>query len=620
MATDTPRPAWARAALFQGLSDEELAAVAALLTPRRMAAGEALIRQGVWAGELFIIRAGVVEIGIEELDEESGAAREVPLRRLVGGDCFGEMSLISGEPPSATGRALTDGEVWALNQQAFLRLATTQPRLSRNINAILSERLRHTSRHKLGGQGEQVLVLVGASAPLARRVAAAVARFSRRPTLLVDYLAQPGDGAGAEGTLADLLDGRRRPAADCAAPTVVRGEPTGDDAGDLPSALGRLADHYQYQLVALPFGHPLLRPALLAYATRILVVGSARAVPALQDGLAGLPASAAARARVRLVLTDAPPALRPTMAALDALSAELGAPVRAIVPGGEAAGAAAIDGMARWLVNQRVGLVLGAGAVKGFAHVGALRALQRAGVPIDCVAGASIGALIGAAAARGWPADRVEEVLQAGTARVFRPTFPLRGLLSSHAIRNYLRREELCGERLIEHLPLPFAVSATDLTEGREVVIRRGLLWRAVLASAAIPGFYPPVRVGGHWLVDGGVVNPVPVSTAQLLGADVVIAVDLSDPLTAREELTAGADADEAAHPPLLAVNLMRSRDIMMSEIRARSVGEPGVLIKPAIEGVALRNFGEGGRFIASGEAAAEAALPALRERLPWLE
>lgn len=269
--------------------------------------------------------------------------------------------------------------------------------------------------------------------------------------------------------------------------------------------------------------------------------------------------------------------------------------------------------------SPRISVVLGGGGVKGFAHIGVLRALERAGVPIDCVAGASIGALIGAAVARGWPADRVEEVLHAGTSRVFRPTVPLRSLLSSQGIKGYLRRDELCGDRLIERLPVPFAVTATDLTEGREVVIRRGLLWQAVMASAAIPGFYPPVQVGGHWLVDGGVVNPVPVSTAQLLGADVVIAVDLSEPLTAREELTAGEDAAETSHPPLLAINLMRARDIMMSEIRAHTVGEPGVLIKPEIEGVALRNFSEGGRFIAAGEAAAEAALPALRERLPWL-
>jgi CRP-like cAMP-binding protein len=100
MATDTYRPAWVRAALFQGLSDEELTAIAALLTPRPMVAGEVLIRQGVWAGELYIIRAGVVEISIEEADDESGETREAPLRRLVGGDCLGEMSLVTGAPPS----------------------------------------------------------------------------------------------------------------------------------------------------------------------------------------------------------------------------------------------------------------------------------------------------------------------------------------------------------------------------------------------------------------------------------------------------------------------------------------------------------------------------------------
>src|SRR5919202_2418040 len=125
--------------------------------------------------------------------------------------------------------------------------------------------------------------------------------------------------------------------------------------------------------------------------------------------------------------------------------------------------------------------------------------------------------------------EQAESVVLGAPKAVFPPRVPLYGVSGSHGIAARLRDERAYGEGRIEDLPIPFAASAADLTDGREIVLRHGPLWRAVLATAAIPGIYPPVQIGRHWLVDGGVVNPVPVSTAQLLGADLVIAVDLSD-------------------------------------------------------------------------------------------
>jgi NTE family protein len=116
-------------------------------------------------------------------------------------------------------------------------------------------------------------------------------------------------------------------------------------------------------------------------------------------------------------------------------------------------------------------------------------------------------------------------------------------------------------------------------------------------------------------LVDGGVVNPVPVATAQLLGADVVMAIDLSEPLAARQEAT--WDGQPPRKPTLLD-SILRSRDIMMSEIRQHTVGEPAILIKPEVRGISLRNFGDGARFIEPGERAARDAVRRIHELLPW--
>lgn len=628
---DTPAPklpVWSHIALFKGLGGAELEAIGARLTTRPFFAGDTLIRQGVWSGELYIVGRGVVEISVE--DDSGTGADEVTLRRLVTGDCFGEMSLITGSPPSATVTALTDGEAWTLAQHDFLRLALSQPELSRNISAILSERLLRTSRRQVTTEREHVIVVAGMDAPLARDLADAVAHLASRPVLFVDATSDTEDFSGRPvHTFQEFLAGELRaggvPPINGARVTggtitVVRvGRDDREDAADLTSALSHFEGAYAFILVAAPFGHPALSATLLAFATRILAVSAAASLPRLRRDMAALATTPRGFAAVRVVITDAPPGLQGTVATIDTLSNDLGAPVRAIVPPRASGSTLGVVGpLARWLVGQRIGLALGAGGAKGFAHLGALRALERAGVPFDCVAGVSIGSLVGAAVAMRMSTEWLAAAFRRGSSKVFRPMLPLYGVLSNRALGAWLKSDEMSAGRLIEHLPTPFAVSAADLTEGREIVIRSGPVWRALLASTAIPGIYPPINIGPHWLVDGGVVNPVPVSTALMLGADVVVAVDLSEPLAPRKMLDS-ADGANQGTCPTLPQNILRSRDIMMSEIRAHTLGEPSVLVKPKVRGVSLTSFAEGSQFVEAGEVATEAVLPELRERLPWL-
>lgn len=193
-----------------------------------------------------------------------------------------------------------------------------------------------------------------------------------------------------------------------------------------------------------------------------------------------------------------------------------------------------------------VGVALGSGSARGWAHFGVLRALREAGIRPDIVCGTSIGALVGAAHAAG-EADRFEEwVLGLGMRKVFGfMDFNLGGgMLKGERIIDFWREHFV--QETMEQLGAPFGCVATDLHTGAEVWLRKGSIADAVRASIALPGLFTPVMRDGRWLVDGGLVNPVPVSLARAMGADVVIAVDLNADLMRRHMRAAGIGADLA--------------------------------------------------------------------------
>ena len=179
--------------------------------------------------------------------------------------------------------------------------------------------------------------------------------------------------------------------------------------------------------------------------------------------------------------------------------------------------------------QPRLGVALGGGSARGMAHLGVLRAFADAGVKIDCIAGCSIGALVGAIAASG-STDGLEHTFKTfdwrKTLSFFDVVFPRSGLIDGAKV-TALVREHLPATQ-IEALPIAFAAIATDLLSGAEVVLRSGDVIDAVRASIAVPGIFTPVRIGGRVLVDGGLSNPVPVSVVRAMGADQVIAVDLN--------------------------------------------------------------------------------------------
>jgi len=193
-----------------------------------------------------------------------------------------------------------------------------------------------------------------------------------------------------------------------------------------------------------------------------------------------------------------------------------------------------------------VGLVLGSGAARGFAHIGVIHALREHGIIPDIVVGTSMGALVGGCYANG-QLEQLEVWARALTLRRIIGYLDVR-IGSSGVIgggRLARRLEQAIGNTSIEDLPVRFAAIATEVGTGHEIWLTRGTLALALRASYALPGIFPPVRLGGRWLMDGALVNPVPVSTARALGARVVIAVNLNGELTGRGSVVPAHGARE---------------------------------------------------------------------------
>lgn len=277
---------------------------------------------------------------------------------------------------------------------------------------------------------------------------------------------------------------------------------------------------------------------------------------------------------------------------------------------------------------MKLGIALGSGAARGWAHFGVLRALAHRGIYPDVVAGASIGSLIGAALASGQLdalQDWVESIDRMEVLRLVDAGFA-GGVMTGRRLINAL--EDRFDDADIETLDMPFTAVATELHMGREIWLQRGSMLSAARASCAMPGLFSPSRHDGMWLIDGGLVNPVPVSVCHAMGADLIIAVNLNAYLTAsRKVAQADASDDEPdarsyttkiktffdswlssdrqldINPPDMLEVVFSSLNIMQERItRSRLAGEPPfVEIRPHVQGIAFWEFDRSQEAIQAG-------------------
>jgi NTE family protein len=253
----------------------------------------------------------------------------------------------------------------------------------------------------------------------------------------------------------------------------------------------------------------------------------------------------------------------------------------------------------------RIGLALGGGAARGFAHIGVIQVLEEAGIRPDLVVGTSAGSLVAALYASGKSGTELATLaLAMDESAITDWSFPGRGLIRGEALARYVR--EHTGGRTIERMRLPLGIVATDLDSGAAILFQRGDTGAAVRASSAVPAVFQPVRIGEREFVDGGLVSPVPVRFARQMGADLVIAVDISTP------------PDGAATSDLFKM-LLQTFSIMGRSINQFELRDADLVLRPALAGVTSADFGARAKAIQAGREAALRQLPELRARIAKL-
>ena len=653
--------------LFRDVLPDERAAIVERLQSAHYVVGTHILERGKWHGWLHLIAAGHVSVLLEDRPDGYVVAR------LGVGECFGEMSLITGELPTATIRAEEDTTVWSLSQTDFLTLIGLCPTLLRNINAILTRRLSRTNQHILAHQHCEHIWLTCLEQPdapaaprehtLAIHIAGALANCTRKRVLLLELCGRDASIATHYATHA----GQERPTLyECAhdvallqshavstmtsdgqyfaALTTVA--PTQEQAHSLDtgvlSVVTDLAVHYDYiLLVTTQFTPVHIVQAIKELVQKIIVVVSAGVG---RDALSPFIEQGALQPAIFVAhVTE-----RPTIGVQDSCASELGYPVMRLLPADNdslkrcwqrqqtlqqvAAGSElskAVQFVARHIAQQTVGIAFGGGGARGFAHLGVLDGLLQHGVPIDYISACSSGIIAPGMYLVGKSVAESEEIFLNIQRHIVQWGIPRTSIFSNRGLKRMLR--EVCGEVRFEDLTTPFAMVAVDLTTRAGVVLERGSLWQAALASVALPGIFPPVLVGEHILMDAGMHDPVPIRLVRKMGANILLASELGgqEPPTLESATPWLREAEKGGqgHPmrkqqersPHMIDLLLRTYDLAMATIGMHSIREADIVIRPKLHRVSLRQFSEGRKFVAAGREAVEQALPALKERLPWL-
>jgi NTE family protein len=252
----------------------------------------------------------------------------------------------------------------------------------------------------------------------------------------------------------------------------------------------------------------------------------------------------------------------------------------------------------------RVGLALGGGAARGFAHIGVIQVLEENGIHPDLVAGTSAGSLVAALYASGMNGQQLAALASSmDESAITDWELPgwNRGLIRGEALADYVR--ETTGRVPLEKMKIPLGIVATDLDSGKGILFQRGDVGTAVRASSAVPAVFEPVKIGSHEYVDGGLSSPVPVRAAREMGADVVIAVDIS-------QLPDGALTNNSLRM------LLQTFSIMGRSINELELKDADVVVRPRLGGVAGTDFTLRKKNIEAGRAAALAMLPSIKAKL----
>jgi predicted acylesterase/phospholipase RssA/CRP-like cAMP-binding protein len=480
--------------LFASLDETTRLQLAEQLEPVHAVTGDVVISQGEPGDGLYLLLSGRLRVSV------AAGGTERVLHDLARGSIVGEIALLSKRPRSATVRAVRDSDLLLLRASSFDALVEQTPALLGQMARLLIDRLLAVDRPQLQPAGGRTIAVApaGRSAGPAAKVAAELtARLARTGSVFrldADVVARHlGSGAAQRGP----------------------DEPGRNELIGWLHSVERGNDFVVYQTDAEDTAWSRL---CLSQSDVALLTGGAEGDP----GLGAVEARALATRSLRCELVLVHPA-QPS-----ATSRWL--ECRAVADHHHLRGNHPQDvaRLTRMVTGTACGVVLGGGGARGFAHLGVLRALEEAGVPIDVVGGTSMGAIMAALCAEGLSAaEEFERILAtfARNGRFIRPTLPLIALSSDRRLNRLL--VEGIGSVAIEDLPRRFFCVSANLTRAEEVIHERGVLWRAVRASLSLPGIFPPVYADGDLLVDGAALDSVPAEIMRArIGSGSVVAVD----------------------------------------------------------------------------------------------
>ena len=535
-----------------GLGDEATAALLTRATWFLLPGGETLVREGEDDHAVFIVVTGC--LGVFTPDDHG---KDRLLARIPAGETVGEMAVISGSPHSARLVALRDSELLRIAKPDFEDLLARHPRLSMNLMRLLVSRLQSTSRSTATGP------------QMARTVAVVPLQPGIDTRALGQSLVSAFRGLGLEA------------------------QPVASDAAANDSNwFSRCEVENDVVLYMADAGETPWTQLCLRQADRIFLVARAGEPVTIRfadpEALGRL-----RRQHAELLLLQAPG--QPGRSGLG-LPPDMPVGQHYYLREGSRADLARL---ARILTGRAVSLVLAGGGARGFAHVGVIRALKEAGVPFDFVGGSSMGAIVAAGVAMGW--DTAE--LQSRIRRSFveqNPlsdfTVPLVAVLRGRKVSNLLR--DNFGDMRIEDLPLTCFCVSSNLTLGRTHIHADGLLWKALRATVSIPGLLPPLVHEGQLLVDGGLMNNMPVDIMSSIAEGPVIGVDVAgdEPLLAdSEDFHEGPWHQVLARQwqgaPSIVSILMRTGTVGNEVQRRQARAQSTVLFAPPMPGIGLRSW-----------------------------
>jgi NTE family protein len=627
-----------------------LAERAEFVTARK---GELVVRENDAGDALYAVVSGRLQAYTRL---KSGAERIYTT--YCSGDYFGEMPLLSGETQWASVRALNDSILLKIPRDDFQSVLRDDPRMALGFLRRMGHRITELREEKHRAKWSTIIALYSAAPGtgktlLANNLVASLARETGEPVVLLDFSGRQRSVALARCEGLSLRDDR-------ALDELVAHHPLGYDHLHLELTsdekeirmiaplFGHLVKRYDFVLVDLPdrscpaVFECLVQADRIFLATRNMEESLAKTRVLLQDLRSHDQPLAA---KTRIILTGVNEASATViMQAREKVGHEIGYLLRWI-PEGEIV--ESVDGVpyvlrrpmepyslvvrrvARELGNVLVGLALGTGAARGFAHIGVIRVLEQAGIAVDVVAGSSMGALIGAAWAVGKSADEMEQIaLRVKGKRAFLklldPVFPGSGLMRGRRVYDFLG--SIVDGLTFEDTLVPLKIVASDLNTMEEVVFEQGKLIDAIRASISIPGIFRPVQHKGHTLIDGGITDPVPAHVLAHAGVSKIIAVntiptvdDMKQRRAAPRLPAASTEGMRETGPlietPTSIINIyMLSMYAMQTQIAERACAIADVVIRPILSSGVWYDFYNPERYIQCGEVAATAALPRLQE------